>query len=95
MEDGQGLLNALKQEGWIDGLMDDKYIKKYWFCFSFIGNCLEGNGQVQASTQTGYLKDKITMGMIKDNKERAGVDSNAAVVSVSYLGYMTKEELKG
>lgn len=71
--------------------------KKHWFCFCYTGRSSDSSerGQTWANTFTGYPCKEVTVQMINENKANAGVDENATVVSVSYLGYMTRQEFVG
>ncbi len=73
-------------------------MKKHWFAFSYTGNNRDGSpGQAWASTYTGYEQrdSNVTMDMIHENKAYADVADDATLISVSYLGYMTREEFTG
>lgn len=69
--------------------------KKHWFCFSYRGYNLDDGLTCDASTYTGYNHKNITLKAIKENKVHAGVRDSAVLISVSYLGYMNKEEIMG
>jgi len=73
--------------------MDDT--KLHWFCFSYTGKEIETGDDVQASTYTGYSTKNITLPIIDENKKNAHVTDAAVLLSVSYLGYMTRAELLG
>lgn len=64
--------------------------KLYWFCFSYVDNA-----RIYASTYTGYSDKSVTLKHIKENKTYAGVSDNAVLLSLSYLGYMTRMEFTG
>jgi len=67
----------------------------HWFCFSYVGDHAEASistGTVHGSTYTGYAEKKITIKNIKENKAYAKMSEDSAVVSISYLGHMTREE---
>jgi len=64
----------------------------HWFCFSYIGNALECGGLGNGCVYSSYRSKNITLGMIKDNKGGAGLRDDATLISVSYLGYMTRKE---
>ena len=69
--------------------------KLHYFCFSYAGQTADTNQQCNACTYTGYNDKNITIAMIEKNKEYAGVNKNSALLSVSYLGYMTRTEFSG
>lgn len=59
--------------------------KRHWYNFSFAtptGFC---------SSQTGYISKGVTMKRIRKSKEGIAGES-AALLAVSYLGYMTEED---
>ena len=65
----------------------------HWYCFSYIGGHANGHtGTVSGSTYSGFTFKKITLKIIKDNKANANMNDDAVVVSISYLGLMTREE---
>jgi hypothetical protein len=68
--------------------------KKHWYCFAFVGGQAEFGRECRACTYTGYQDKLITMPRIKENKRYAGVKDDAVLLSVSYLGYMTKEQME-
>ena len=69
--------------------------KLHYFCFSYAGQEADSKQQCHACTYTGYDDKIITRAMIEQNKEYAGVTQNSVLLSVSYLGYMTKAEFSG
>lgn len=60
----------------------------HWFCLSYTGKEYVLNGSAFVKTET----TNVTRKMIEDNKQKAGVNGNAILVSCSYLGFMTEEE---
>jgi hypothetical protein len=68
--------------------------RKHWYCFAFVGNSVEDGKECRSCTYTGYLDKLITMPRIKENEQYAGMKDGAVLLSVSYLGYMTKEQVK-
>ncbi len=64
--------------------------KLHYFCFSFFGD----NNTIN-SCEAGYKFPKITMAAIKERRRQAGVGDNAVLISVSYIGRMTKKEFRG
>ena len=68
-------------------------MKKYWYCFSYIGN--SGGSNANACTYVGYDKKRITKQMIEENKTYAGLGSNSVLISATFLGYMTRAEFEG
>ena len=75
--------------------MSETTDKCHWFCFSYQGYALDNGEKCKASTYTGYPLKYVNMKMIQDNKEFAGVDKDAVLISCSYLGHMTKEDFLG
>ena len=69
--------------------------KLHYYCFSYIGVSISDCQQCYASTYTGYPEKLITVPIIEENKDYAGVLSSATLLSVSYLGHMTKDTLIG
>lgn len=69
---------------------NDKSEQKHWFLFSFYGHTPTGS---VASACTGYRDKLITLGRIRENKAYVGFDENAVLLSVSYLGFMSREEM--
>jgi len=67
----------------------------HWFCFSYTGKCSETGGPATASAYVGYLGRVVTRPMIESNKAVAGVTEDSALIAVSYLGEMTREEFLG
>lgn len=68
--------------------------KQHWFCFSFQGP-ENGRGMGFACTYVGYLQRNVTMAMVTEQKSKCGLDANCVLLSVSYLGEMTREEFTG
>ncbi len=68
--------------------------KLHYYCFSYIGTNLSDGNQCYATSYTGYSEKKITQVLIQNNREFAGVDSSAALLGATYLGYMTGEEMR-
>lgn len=65
----------------------------HWYCFSYTGKLADGSeGTASASTYSGLIENKITLRRMKENKANAGMRIDAVVVSISYLGLMTREE---
>jgi len=61
--------------------------KKYhWYNFSYAYSCGFG------SAQTGYKYKYITNKAINENRIYAKVGEDSVLLSVSYLGYMTREQ---
>lgn len=69
-------------------------VKRHYYCFSYSGRDSLGNSY-EANTYTGYKEKEITLSIINENKVYAGVSTNAVLISVSYLGYMTVEAFTG
>ncbi|WP_426994432.1 hypothetical protein [Methylomonas sp. CM2] len=67
----------------------------HWFCFSYYGQCNETGRQATASAYVGYPGREVTAPMIDKNKKVAGVTGDSALIAVSYLGEMTREEFLG
>lgn len=73
--------------------MSDK--KLHWFSFVYICKDAKSGQDVTASTYTGYKTKNITVKIVAENKENAGVTDEAVLIDLPYLGYMTKAELLG
>lgn len=71
-----------------------KEVKKYWFCFSFRGDFKDGGAGV-ASYYAGFLTKKITEKRIEDSKINLGMKENTVLMSLSYLGFMSRSEFSG
>ena len=69
--------------------------KQFWYCFSFVGKNAENGCSCDSSMYSGLPSRKITKSIIDDNRKYAGVNPEAVVVSISYLGRMTKSEFVG
>lgn len=69
--------------------------KLHWFSFVYVGKDAKSGLDVTASTYTGYNTKNITVKIVAENKENAGVTDEAVLTGLPYLGYMTKEELLG
>lgn len=70
-------------------------MKKHWFAFTYTGKNRDGSpGQAWSSAYTGYAQreSSVTMAMIQENKAFADVADDATLISVSYLGFMTRDE---
>lgn len=65
--------------------------KQYWYCLSYIGR----TDNMATAYYCAYVgcneKDKITMQSAMSKSDL----KDAVLLSVSYLGYMTKEEFTG
>ena len=70
-------------------------MKKHWYSFSYEGANEDGTGHCVANCYVGYYFKGITKPMIQENKKAAGVSQDAALLSVSYLGKMTREQFLG
>lgn len=70
-------------------------LRQHWYVFVFQGDNADSGRTCMASTYTGYLTRGITLPRIAENKEHAGVDSGAVLLSVSYLGHMTRDSFSG
>ncbi len=71
-------------------------IKKHWFCFSYVGSSNDdGGATAYGSAYVGYLRRGVTRAMIEENKGVAGLSRDAVLVSVSYLGKMTRGTFVG
>jgi hypothetical protein len=68
--------------------------KKHWYCFAFVGNSVEDGKERRACAYTGYPDKLITLPRIQENEQYAGMKHGAVLLSVSYLGYMTKEQVE-
>lgn len=58
----------------------------HWYSFTY------QHGNSIASTYTGYKGKGVTLKMIQDNKGNAKMPIDSVMISVCYLGYMTKAE---
>lgn len=66
--------------------------RKHWYCFSYIGECLETGKNANASTYTGYKSKGVTKAIIDENVSNAGLRKGAVLIAVSYLGHMERSE---
>ena len=64
-------------------------MKQHWYAYSFLGQ-----GNTYSSTYVGYEDNNITMPRIRAAKVFAGVSPDAVVLSVSYLGRMTRAQME-
>ena len=65
----------------------------HWFCFSFMGqNERTGDNYSTSVYSGGYPSKNITRKIIDENKYHAEVPDSAALIAVTYLGKMTREE---
>lgn len=66
----------------------------HWYCFSFFGRMTSCGQTGYSSAYKGFgSKDKITLLDIESVKTVAQTSKGSTLLSVSYLGCMTKEEL--
>jgi len=73
--------------------MSDK--KQYWYNFSFQG-ISRGHGRSGFfDCQIPVESRGITVDVIAQAKQAAGVIDQAAFIAHSYLGYMSEEEFRG
>lgn len=72
---------------------NEPVVMYHYFCLTFIGST--NNGHAYASTYLGLKDKKINKQLVDDNKLKAGIDIGAVLLSASYLGYMSEEEMKG
>ena len=73
----------------------DAVVMRHWYCFSYNGTNPQTGLDCAASTYAGYERQRVTKPMIDENKKHAGVNEGAVLIAVSYLGYMTREEMLG
>ena len=64
--------------------------RMHWYCFSYVGAV--DSGLQHGCSYVGYESENITHRNIKENKRNAGMKDDAVLVSVTRLGYMTKQE---
>lgn len=69
--------------------------KKHWFCFCFIGRDTVTGKTASASTYTGLITKNISLPVINEQKSYSQLADDAVLMSVSYLGEMTREEFLG
>lgn len=67
--------------------------RKHWFAFSYLGGSLESGRDSLGSSITGYRNRQINIDRVEENKSHAGVGPDAALLSVSYLGKMTRRQM--
>ena len=67
----------------------------HWYCFSYIGKDIKTGLTANGCTYSGYTEEGVTLQAITENKQNAGVTDDAVLISVSYLGKMTKEVFTG
>lgn len=61
--------------------------KLHWYCFSFL------HSNVIASSFKGFKeKDKINISDINNARNVAEINGKSVLISLAYLGHMTKEE---
>ena len=82
-----------KEDGYAADLK--RGVMRHYYCFSYVGRSSEDGHQCQACTYVGYDERRITKSIIEENKIAAGVDEDAVLLAVSYLGHMTREEMLG
>lgn len=61
-------------------------MKLHWYSFAY------SSGDETGSTYTGYDNKGVTLKMIQDNQVNAGMTKRSVLLSVCYLGYMTKAQ---
>ncbi len=67
--------------------------KRHWYAISFKGFLRDEIGmQADATAYIGFVDKRITMRRVADAKDAAGVDQDAALIAVSYLGRMPRSE---
>ena len=65
----------------------------HWYCLIFNGVSLEEGQQCTTSTYTGCsIKDQFTLAAIKKQKAFAKIREDSVLTSITYLGFMTKEQ---
>lgn len=69
-------------------------MKLYWYCLTFRGYDVGTGNICYATTYTGQTRKgrEFSMREIAKQKLLAGVRDCAVLISVSYLGHMTKDE---
>ena len=68
--------------------------KLHWYSFTYQGKPINGYGISIGGSYAGYSGEGVTLDIIRRNKERAGLERDAILLSTSYLGFMTKEEFE-
>lgn len=66
---------------------------RHWYCLSFVDG--DGGNLTHASVYLGWDDQKITKPRIAEAKRGAEVGEDSVLMAVSYLGYMTHEEVTG
>ena len=67
-------------------------MKKHFYAFAF--QYVSGTVQGTSSTYVGYDDQIVTLPRINTAKSGAGVPATAALIGLSYLGYMTEDDFK-
>lgn len=65
--------------------------KYYWYCMSF--RYETSSSYIHASTYSGHRKKIVTVADIEKSREYVDIDPKAVVVSISYMGRMTRSKL--
>lgn len=64
-------------------------MKQHWYAYSFLGQ-----GGAYGSAYIGYEDNNITIPRIRAAKGFADVSPDAVLLSVSYLGHMTRAQME-
>ena len=67
--------------------------KLHWFAFSFILTDNYKQTTTRASVYLGFENKLITTGKIGYAKRSAGIEDGSVLISFSYMGEATKEEI--
>jgi hypothetical protein len=62
-------------------------MKLHWYAFCF------GRGTGYASTYTGFTDKKMTVKRVNEAREYSKIGDDSVLISFSYMGYMTKQQL--
>jgi hypothetical protein len=68
----------------------------HWYCISFRGRSLERPGsEAYAHAFSGSQEKRVTIKALGEAKRSAKVCNDAICLGISYMGFMTQEELEG
>lgn len=75
--------------------IDGNKCRLHWYSLSFVGESIDGGSSITyGSAYKGFdQKDKISVNDIGVARLTANLSDNSTLISVSYLGHMTKKEL--
>jgi len=69
--------------------------KQFWYNFSFNGTSRRTGRKGYSDCQIPVESRDITLDVISTAKRKAGMNDQAAFISMHYLGYMSEEEFRG